>query len=131
MKWRTIDLRTVSMAIGLVLAAAGIPACSRSQDQAEQNPRADSVRWDSLARRRRAYEQERAEACQVVYKKEAARHNNVVTWKYDQGVDGCWVEYRQVPPYSEAQCDSMYPPGETSFLIERLLCHEGRFRTRF
>jgi hypothetical protein len=46
-------------------------------------------------------------------------------------VDGCWVIYRYDPPKTTAQCDSMFPPEETSFISERLLCHEGRYRTRF
>ncbi|NJD11328.1 MAG: hypothetical protein FIB01_13130 [Gemmatimonadetes bacterium] len=125
--------RTSSLAL-VLCALACLAGCSRP-DEAAQDPalaaRQDSIRLDSLAQRRRAYEATRAEACQDVYKRENNKYSNVVTWKYDRDVDGCYVIYNYAPPRTEAECDSMYPPSEPTFFQQRSLCHEGKYRTRF
>lgn len=134
-RWMASRGRTLSVSLALC-AVACLAGCSRGDENpVSRDPalaaRQDSTRLDSLAKRRRAYEAERAQACQDVFKRENNRYNNVVTWKYDHDVDGCYVIYRSVPPKTEAQCDSIYPPAEPTFFDLRLLCHEGKYRTRF
>lgn len=116
------------------LACLSLPGCGQSGEQSAARPRTpqeDSVYLDSLARRRKVYEEGREEACRKVYRGEHAAFSNVVGWKYDNEIDGCWVIFKYNPLLTAAQCDSLHPPEETSFMKERLLCHEGQFRTRY
>jgi hypothetical protein len=119
---------TAALAAGCLL----LPGCRQSDGAARpRTPREDSVYRDSLLQRRKAYEQGREEACKKLYEGESIAYNNVVKYEYDHEVDGCWVIYRYVRPLRPEQCDSMHPPEQEAFMRERLLCHEGQFRTRY
>jgi len=123
-----------AVSVALALATLALPGCAGSDDAPEDQALSaaeDSARLDSLLQRRRAYEKTRAEACENLFRRDSAKWSNVLGWKYDQGVDGCYLIYEHQPPKTEAECDSMFPPDATTFMIDRSLCHEGRFRQRF
>jgi hypothetical protein len=115
-----------------MLAGALLLGCRQSEEQAAAIPlREDTTYLDSMARRRRTYEEEREALCRGVYERQRAEFSNMVGWQYDGEVDGCYGIFRYDPPVTAAYCDSLHPPEETSFVKERLLCHEGRYRTRY
>lgn len=120
--------------VGLCGAIAAT-ACNRNGSEADAAA-ADTAAptreaYDSLAPRRAAFEKQLTSACEAIYKEQANQFSNVVGWKYNNDLGRCFVEYRYDPPKSPAQCDSMYPPEDPNFVAERLLCHDGRYRTRF
>lgn len=133
MRWLQRDLNRLGLATVFAVGCLLLPGCRQSEEQAARprTAREDSVYRDSLLQRRREYEKGREEACKKLYEGESIAYNNVVKYEYDNEVDGCWVIYRYVRPLRPEQCDSMHPPEEESFMRERLLCHEGQYRTRY
>ena len=125
---------TVGVAAAVLAVSGWLTGCRQAGDQTAERvrtPREDSVYLDSLGGRRKEYERGRAEACKAVYEGEKAAFSNAVDWQYDNEIDGCYVIFKYDPPLSEAQCDSLHPPAQTTYRKEWLLCHEGRFRTRY
>lgn len=75
------------------------------------------------------------EACLAIYKQESSKWNNVNGWNYNEYDKTCYIEYKDSPKKTQAQCDESYK-GEDGkvfpiFFTDYLLCTEGLFRKSF
>ena len=83
----------------------------------------------------REYVADQKSACLEIYKEEGEKWNNVNGWRYEEIGDTCFIEYREIPARTQAQCDEDFKneQGEVIplFIIDWLNCNSGVFEKQF
>ncbi len=83
----------------------------------------------------RDFDASQKEACLAIYKQESSKWNNVDGWRYDAEHNTCYVDYKQNPKKTKAECDNEYKDADGKvmplFFTDYLLCQEGLFQKSF
>lgn len=81
------------------------------------------------------YSAKRKSDCLDIYKTEGAKWNNVNGWRYDDSKDVCYIQYKQTPKKTNAECDKEYKGADGKvlpiFFSDWLLCYDGLFEKSF
>jgi nitrogen fixation-related uncharacterized protein len=90
---------------------------------------------DAKEKQARDFSASQKEACLNIYKQESSEWNNTNGWRYDEEADDCYVQYKENPKKTEAQCDVQYK-GEDGKVnawafTDWLLCYDGLFEKSF
>ena len=68
------------------------------------------------------------DACLAIYK-ETSKWTNAIGWRYDANSDTCYLQYKESPKKTEAQCDENYKGDDEKvlplFIWDWILCKEG------
>lgn len=74
-------------------------------------------------------------SCLDIYKQESTKWNNTNGWRYDEDADDCYIQYKENPKKTEAQCDEAYKDEDgkvyTWAFNDWLLCQDGLFEKLF
>jgi hypothetical protein len=76
----------------------------------------------------RKFAADQKDACLAIYK-ETSKWNNAIDWRYDANSDTCYLQYKESPKKTEAQCDENYKGDDEKvlplFIWDWILCKEG------
>lgn len=97
------------------------------QQQVELTEKKEQQERDFLASQK--------ESCLGIYKQESSKWNNTDGWRYDETNDNCYIQYKQNPKKTEAECDTQYKGDDGKIyswaITDWLLCHDGLFEKEF
>lgn len=83
----------------------------------------------------RKFAADQKDACLNVYKQESTKWNNTNGWRYDASEDTCYIEYKDSPKKTTAECDAKYKSDDgkvpSYFFSDYLLCKDGLFEKSF
>ena len=78
----------------------------------------------------RKFVADQKDVCLMIYR-ETSKWNNATGWRYDANSDTCYLQYRENPKKTEAQCEENYKGDDEKVLPQLiwdwLLCKEGLF----
>ena len=81
-----------------------------------------------------SYVLDQKDACLAIYK-ESSEWNNTNGWRYDADSDTCYIQYKESPKKTEAQCDENYEEDDGKvlqlFIRDWILCKMGLFEKPF
>ena len=82
----------------------------------------------------RKFAADRKDTCLAIYK-ETSKWNDTIDWRYDANSDTCYIQYKESPKKTEAQCDENYKGDDEKvlplFIRDWVLCKVGLFEKPF
>lgn len=124
----------VSILMGcIILGGFYYFAQANKQDSIERQQQAELA--SIKAKENREFSASQKEACLDIYKQESSKWNNTNGWRYDEEADDCYIQYKENPQKTEAQCDTEYKGEDgkvyTWAFTDWLLCYDGLFEKSF
>jgi hypothetical protein len=104
----------------------------------EENPLRDQQQSLALQQQQkeadRKFAADRKDTCLAIYK-ETSKWNDTIDWRYDANSDTCYIQYKESPKKTEAQCDENYKGDDEKvlplFIRDWILCKVGLFEKPF
>lgn len=103
------------------------------QESIEKQQHAEAIQ--QKVEKDRQFDASQKEACLTIYKQESSKWNNTNGWRYDADEQKCYIQYKESPKKTKAQCDDQYQGSDgkvpTFFFTDWLLCYDGLFEKSF